>query len=157
MVELVWLVGLVWLAGLVWLVGFAMKIERFEELQCWQEARKLLKMIYDLTRKKEFSKDYRLKDQIIGAGISIMNNMAEGFDSQSNAEFMRFLKISRRHVSEAETCLYAALDQDYVHHDEFSVVFDQAELQRKLTDGLLRYLRSRERKKPSARPQKVSN
>ncbi len=120
-------------------------------MQCWQEARKLLKMIYDLTRKKAFSQDYRLKDQIIGAGISIMNNIAEGFDSQSNAEFMRFLKISRRHVSEVETCLYAALDQSYVNGDEFSNAFDQAELQRRLTDGMLRYLRSRRRKKPSAR------
>lgn len=87
-----------------------MKIKRFEELQCWQEARKLSRMMYKLAANGEFSRDYRLRDQMIGAGISIMNNLAEGFDSQSNAEFVRFLKISGRHVSGVETCLYEALD-----------------------------------------------
>lgn len=86
-----------------------MKIKKFEELDCWKEARKLLQMIYTLTKKHEFSKDYRLRYQITGPGISIMNNIVEGFDSQSNPEFMRFLKISRRRVSEVETCFACSL------------------------------------------------
>lgn len=80
-----------------------MKISRFEDLECWEQARKLMKVIYEMTKIPPFSKDYRLKDQIIGAGISIMNNIAEGFDSQSNIEFVRFLRYSRRSISEVQS------------------------------------------------------
>ena len=96
-----------------------MKITRFEDLECWQQARELVKMIYDLIKNKGFSKDYRLTNQITGAGISIMNNIAEGFDSQSNNEFMRFLKIARRSISEAQNCLYIAVDEDYIDRKDF--------------------------------------
>lgn len=73
-----------------------------------------MKMIYEITNNNPFLKDYRLRDQIIGAGISIMNNIAEGFDSQSNIEFIRFLRYSRRSTSEVQNCLYIALDQNYI-------------------------------------------
>lgn len=118
-----------------------MKIIRFEELDCWKEARELVKMIYGLTKKTALSRDYRLRDQITGAGISIMNNIAEGFDSQSNKEFVRFLRIGRRSVSEAENCLYIAIDQKYITEEEFKRTFEQGEKGRRLIDGLIRYLR----------------
>ena len=118
-----------------------MKIKRFEDLECWQEARILMKMIYELIKKTAISNDFRLKDQFIGAGISIMNNVAEGFDSQSNNEFMRFLKISRRSISEVENCLYVAIDQGYITQEVFTNTFNQAEKERQLVDGMLRYLR----------------
>lgn len=118
-----------------------MKIRRFEDLECWKEARALMKIIYEITKKIHFSKDYRLRDQFIGAGISIMNNVAEGFDSQFNNEFMRFLKISRRSISEVENCLYIAIDQNYITQKEFVDTFNQAEKERQLVDGMLRYLR----------------
>ena len=92
---------------------------------------------------------------MIGAGISTMNNIAEGFDSQSNAEFMRFFKISRRHVSEVETCLYAALDQNHIDSQEFALVFNEAELQRKPTDGMLRYLRGQKGKQSPRKHERV--
>lgn len=120
-----------------------MKITRFEDLECWQQARELVKMIYDLIKNKGFSKDYRLTNQITGAGISIMNNIAEGFDSQSNNEFMRFLKIARRSISEAQSCLYVAVDEDYIDRKEFNSAYGQCERTRKVTDGLLRYLRNK--------------
>lgn len=119
-----------------------MKITRFEDLDCWKQARKFTTIIYKLAKSQLFSKDYRLRDQITGAGISIMNNIAEGFDSQSNNEFIRFLKISRRSISEVETCLYIAIDQKYITEDEFKETFTQAEKARKLIDGMLRYLRN---------------
>lgn len=122
-----------------------MKITRFEDLECWREARILVRMIYSLTKKVAFSKDYRLRDQVTGAGISIMNNVAEGFDSQSNNEFIRFLKIARRSISEVENCLYVAIDQDYITQEEFKNTFDQAEKERQLIDGMLRYLRKHKR------------
>lgn len=122
-----------------------MKIIRFEDLECWKEARILVKMIYNLVKKSEFSKDYRLRDQIVGSGISIMNNIVEGFDAQSNNEFIRFLTISRRHVSEVESCLYVAIDQSYITKKEFKDTFDQAEKEKQLIDGMLRYLRKYKR------------
>jgi len=61
-----------------------MKIRRFEDLDCWKEARVLTKFVYEIIRKDNFSKDYRLRDQITGSAISVLNNIAEGFDSQSN-------------------------------------------------------------------------
>lgn len=124
-----------------------MKIKRFEELECWQQARILVKMIYGLVKKKEFLKDFRLRDQIIGATISIMNNIAEGFDSQSTNEFIRFLTISRRSISEVETCLYVAIDQKYITQQEFDTIFNQCEKLRQIIDGLLRYLRTKRAKR----------
>ncbi len=122
-----------------------MKIERFEDLDCWKEARKLINRIYPITKKEAFSKDYRLRDQITGAGISVLNNIAEGFDSQSNNEFIRFLLMSRRSISEVETCLYIASDQNYLSSSEFKEIFEQAEKAKQVIDGLLRYLRAYKR------------
>lgn len=118
-----------------------MKIKRFEDLDCWQEARKLVKMIYEIARNKAFNMDYKLKDQITGAGISTMNNIAEGFDSQSNTEFKRFLRYSRRSVSEVQNCLYVAIDQNYINQPEFNKIYSQAQTTRQIIDGLLRYLK----------------
>jgi four helix bundle protein len=119
-----------------------MKINKFEDLECWQQARILARRIYRFAKKKEFSKDYRLRDQITGAAISVMNNIAEGFDSQSNNEFMRFLRISRRSVSEIKNCLYVALDQDYINNIEFSNACELCEKVKQIIDGFLRYLRN---------------
>ena len=124
-----------------------MKITRFEDLECWKESRVLLNSIYAIIKDKNFSKDYRLRDQITGAGISVMNNIAEGFDSQSNNEFIRFLTISRRSVSEIETCLYIATDQNYVGKQEFDKIFAQSEKVKQVIDGFLRYLRAYRRSK----------
>jgi len=124
-----------------------MKIKRFEDLECWKEARNLVKMVYKITKIEPFSRDYRLRDQITGAGISIMNNIAEGFDSQSNNEFVRFLRISRRSISEVENCLYVAIDQDYIANNEFEKIYQQSEKTRKIVDGFLRYLLSQRAKR----------
>jgi len=99
--------------------GITMKITRFEDLECWQEARVLTKNVYDYTKRPAFSNDYRLSGQITGAAISTMNNICEGFDSRSNKEFIRFLTYSRRSCSEVQNCLYIALDQSYISEDEF--------------------------------------
>lgn len=118
-----------------------MKIKRFEDLKAWQEARILTKMAYDLTKQKDFSKDYRLRDQITGAAISTMNNTAEGFDSRLDREFVRFLGYARRSTSEVQTCLYVAIDQGYINQEQFDKVYKQAEKTRRVIDGFIRYLR----------------
>ena len=120
-----------------------MKIKRFEDLDCWKEARTLTKTVYDYTKRNDFSKDFRLSGQITGASISIMNNICEGFDSKSNKEFIRFLIYSRRSCSEVQNCLYVALDQQYIVEEEFQNTYKQCEKVRKIIDGLIRYLKDR--------------
>jgi len=75
------------------------KITRFEDLQSWQKARQLTNAIYDLTGNANFSRDFRLRDQIQSAAGSTMHNIAEGFDAGSDSEFIRFLKMARRSAS----------------------------------------------------------
>jgi len=118
-----------------------MKITRFEDLECWQEARGLTRSVYDYTTRPTFAKDYRLSGQITGAAISIMNNICEGFDSRSNKEFIRFLTYSRRSCSEVQNCLYIALDQNYISENEFQNTYDHCTKVRKIIDGLIRYLK----------------
>lgn len=122
-----------------------MKINRFEDLECWQEARKLMKMVYEVAKGNLLSKDYRLRDQLVGAGISILNNIAEGFDSQSNIEFIRFLRYSRRSTSEVQNCLYIALDQNYITQQILDSSYAQCDKVRQIIDGLIRYLRKQKR------------
>ena len=89
-------------------------IQRFEDIQAWQEARTLVKLIYQLTSKEKYSRDYGMRDQIRRASVSIMNNIAEGFDCESKIEFARFLGIARRSAVEVQSLLYAALDAGYI-------------------------------------------
>ncbi len=118
-----------------------MTIKKFEDLECWQESRKLMQTIYKIIKGQRFSKDYRLCDQITGASISVMNNIVEGFDSGSDAEFIRFLGYARRSISEVQNCLYIALDQGYIKDLDFGSIFKQAIKTRKIIDGFRRYLK----------------
>jgi four helix bundle protein len=119
------------------------RIERFEDFECWKEARKLVNMCYEAIREShEFQKDYKLVGQFTAAGISVMNNIAEGWASQSNAEFVRFLRYSRRSCAEVQNCSYIAQDQNYLPAKSFSQIYDQALKTLKIIDGLIRYLRS---------------
>lgn len=126
-----------------------MKITKFEELECWQEARKLTNMVYRLTNKEIFLRDFRLTNQITGATISVMNNISEGFGSQSNSEFIRFLNYARRSTCETQNCLYVALDQKYITKSKFEETYSQSEKVRKLIDGLIRYLKRSKLTKPT--------
>lgn len=119
-----------------------MKIEHFEDLECWQLAREFVNFIYSLARKPKFVKDFRLVGQITSAGVSIMNNIAEGWAAQSTAEFIKFLKYSRRSCAESQNCLYVALDQTYVTDLKFKKGYSIATRTTQVIDGLLRYLRS---------------
>ena len=124
-------------------------IKRFEDLECWQEARKLVKLIYSAIKASpEFQKDFRLVSQYTAAVVSVMNNIAEGWAAQSNAEFIGFLRYSRRSGAETQNCSYAALDQDYFSQATFQMIYAQTLKTRKIIDGLLRYLRN-QRSKPS--------
>ncbi len=89
-----------------------MKIERFENIEAWQLARELTQKVYRLTKKPGFAKDYGLKKQVQDAAGSSMHNIAEGFDAESNAEFIRFLRYAKRSYTEVQSELYVALDEE---------------------------------------------
>lgn len=117
------------------------KVERFEDLKAWQKSRQLTNLIYDLTANKDFATDFRLRNQIQGAAGSVMHNIAEGFDSGSDPEFVRFLKMARRSASETQSELYLALDRKYICQDEMQKAYDLASEAKKLINGLIGYLR----------------
>ena len=123
-----------------------MKIQRFEDLECWQEARKLVNMVYEAIRlRKSFQSDYRLKDQSTGAAISVMGNIPEGFVRRSNREFTQFLFISVSSAAELQSHMYVALDQHYIAREAFDEIYQQAEKTSKIISGLITYLRRNEK------------
>lgn len=117
-----------------------MRIERFEDVKAWQEARELAKMIYNATGNGAFSRDFRLRDQIRDAAGSIMHNVAEGFDAGGDKEFIRFLRYSRRSASEVQSQLDVALDQKYIDRQHFQLIYDRATQTKKLINGFIGYL-----------------
>jgi len=118
-----------------------MKIERFEDIKAWQEGRILTNMVFRITSVHNLVKSYRLRDQIEGASISVMGNIAEGFDSQSDLEFIRFLRYSRRSASEVQSHLYVALDQEYITKEQFNEIYEKAVAVKNLISGFIRYLK----------------
>ncbi len=124
-----------------------MKIRRFEEIEAWKEARTLVKFVYDsINANNEFKKDFRLANQIQGAAVSVMSNIAEGFTRRSNKEFAQFLFISKSSAAEVQSQLYVALDQKYISKIDFDRIYDQAEKVAKMTSGFIKYLRSQPNK-----------
>jgi len=117
-----------------------MKIGHFEEIEAWQLARELTKKVYSLTRKNKFARDFGLTRQLQSAAGSAMHNIAEGFDSDTNAEFLRFLRYAKRSCSEVQSELYIALDQEYISETEFRNVYDHAGRTRATIRGFIRYL-----------------
>ena len=111
-------------------------ITKFEDLIAWQEARLLVKMVYKMTVDGAFAKDYGMRDQIQRASVSVMTNIAEGFDCESTAEFARFLGIARRSAVEVQSLLYAALDVKYIEQDIFKSYYEQAKKCKALIGGL---------------------
>ena len=97
----------------------AMKIEKFEDIEAWQMGRELTKLLYQFTRKEPVARDYGFIDQIRRASVSIMNNIAEGYERGSNKDFVRFLFIARGSVGEVRSLLYVASDQGYISENEF--------------------------------------
>jgi four helix bundle protein len=118
-----------------------MKITRFEDIEAWKEARKLVKLIYQVIKNNEnFKKDFRLINQIQSAAVSSMANIAEGFARRSNKEFIQFLFISKSSAAEVQSHLYVALDQSYIYEKEFNQIYEQAEKVSKMTSGFIKYL-----------------
>ena len=117
-----------------------MKITRFEDIKGWEKARSLTAYVYSLTKKAAFSKDFELKNQIRAAAGSSMHNVAEGFDADTNPEFVRFLRYAKRSCSEVQSQLYLAKDEAYIENNEFEHAYDLASETRAILHGFITYL-----------------
>ena len=115
-------------------------IECFEDIEAWQKARELTREIYTLSNEGLFARDFGLRDQIRRASVSIMSNIAEGFERSSNKEFIQYLYIAKGSAGEVRAHLYVALDQTYINQESFnSLKKNSAEISRMLS-GLINYL-----------------
>ena len=103
-----------------------LKVASFEDLKVWQDSREFVNSIYKLTSSEKFKKDYGLKDQIQRAAISIMNNIAEGFERNNNKEFIKFLGYSKGSAGEIRSMLYITLDLNYISKESFKKNFSSA-------------------------------
>ncbi len=112
------------------------KVERFDDLIAWQKARELTKRIYEVTRQGDFAKDFGLKDQIQRAAVSIMSNIAEGFERGGRAEFHQFLSTAKASCAEVRSQLYVALDTGYLSQSAFDQLQSLAEEVGKILGGL---------------------
>ena len=113
-----------------------MKVGKFEDLIAWQKARELAKSIYLVTRRDVFAKDFGLSGQIQRASVSVMSNIAEGFERGSSADFHRFLVVAKASCAEVRAQLYLALDIGYIDEAEFELLRAQAEEVARLIGGL---------------------
>ena len=132
-----------------------MRIDRFEDIEAWQLARELTRKVYDFTKKTKFARDFGLRGQIQNAAGSSMHNIAEGFDSETNPEFIRFLRYAKRSCTEVQSELYVAFDQQYITKTEFQDVYDHAGRTRAAIRGFIKYLQTYQqdqRKKSNPEP-----
>ena len=116
--------------------------KRFEDITAWQKARELTKEIYRVTSQKEFSRDFALKDQIRRASVSVMSNIAEGFERSGTGEFTPFLATAKGSAGEVRSQLYVALDQAYITPDIFSTLNLTVTEISKMVAGLMGYLKN---------------
>ena len=116
------------------------KFNSFEEIKSWEKARSFNKRIYEITDSAIFKKDYDLVRQIRRASISISSNIAEGFERNSDKEFIYFLYVAKASAGEVRSQLYLALDLNYITDLEFYELFELVSDISKLISGFIKYL-----------------
>lgn len=116
--------------------------KRFEELEVWQKAKEMTNLIYQLSSSGSFARDFGLRDQMRRAAVSIMSNIAEGFESQTQALFIQFLGRAKGSAGELRAQLYIALEQNYMNREEFESISTLAEICSKQLARLIQYLES---------------
>jgi four helix bundle protein len=120
------------------------KIEKFEDIEAWKKARELTKAINAVSNEGPFTRDFVLRDQIRRASVSIMSNIAEGFERGSNKEFIQFLYIAKGSAGEVRSQLYVALDQGYIKQEIFASLSNEASEISRMISGFVSYLSSSE-------------
>jgi four helix bundle protein len=114
--------------------------ESFEEIEAWQKARGLTRGIYAVSSKRPFSKDFGLRDQIRRASVSIMSNIAEGFERGGTREFIQFLSMAQGSSGEVRSQLYIAVDQGYIDKETFEQLYTLASEASRMITGLMKCL-----------------
>jgi four helix bundle protein len=112
------------------------KVERFEDLAAWQKARDLTRVLYQVTRQGEFTRDLGLARQVQRAAVSIMSNIAEGFERGGGGEFHQFLSTAKASCAEVRSHLYVALDVGYLDRTRFTDLLAKAEEVARIVGGL---------------------
>jgi len=118
------------------------KVEVFEDLEIWKEAKELNKNVYTLTLKGEISKDFRFRDQIRASAGSIMDNIAEGFERGGNKEFVQFLFIAKGSCGETRSQAHRALDFEYITTTEHEQLLERTIQLSKKISSLINYLKN---------------
>lgn len=117
-------------------------VKRFEELECWKSARDLVKLIYSNTRSGAVSKDYGFRNQICRAAVSVMSNIAEGFESQTHVKFVDYLGHAKASAGEVKSQFYVAQDLQYFSTEDVSAALTKAEITSRQIHRLVTYLKS---------------
>ena len=115
-------------------------VNKFEDLEVWQLARKYAEKIHKLTLKNDFSKEYKFKDQIKDSSGSVMDNIAEGFGRESRLEFINFLSIAKGSLYESQSQLYRAFDYGLITKDILDLHYQEAETIAKKIAAFMIYL-----------------
>ena len=118
------------------------KVDRFEDLDAWKLARVLTGKVYRLSRDGDFARDFGFRDQICRASVSIVSNIAEGFERNSNRAFQQFLSIAKGSAGEVRAQLYVALDLGYIKQDQFDDMMQSVSRISKMLAKLISYIAS---------------
>ncbi len=117
-------------------------ITRFEDIEAWKTARELTRMVYAFTEQGKFTKDFGLKNQIQRASVSVMSNIAEGFESRTQPQFLEYLGRAKASAGEVRCQLYIAIDLQYITQEKFGQVFDLADKSSRQIARFMSYLES---------------
>ncbi len=123
-----------------------MRIEHFEDMEVWQEARELCRYVFEISSKEPFCKDYKFRDQIRDSSGSVMDNIAEGFERGGNKEFIQFLYIAKGSCGETRSQGYRAFDRNYILQEELDSLIKLTETESIKIANLIRYLKNSEMK-----------
>ena len=116
------------------------KIKQFEDLEIWQSAREICRMVYDAKQNTNLKNDFKLYNQLNGSSGSIMDNIAEGFERNGNREFIQFLSIAKASCGEARSQIYRAYDRGYLNEDDFDNFTSKVISLSKQINGFINYL-----------------
>ncbi len=117
------------------------KIDKFEDILAWKEARKLSNNIFEIARKLEKQREYSLSDQIKRAAVSIMTNIAEGFSRETKKDFAHFLFIAKASAAEVQSLSYILSDQKHIVDSEFKIIYEKSDYVQRLLSNFIKYLK----------------
>ena len=121
-------------------------ITRFDDIESWKTARQLTNIVYDMGNQVGFNRDFGLRDQIRRASVSIMSNIAEGFESRTDIQFINYLGMAKASAGEVRAQLYVVLDQNYIKEEQFKEAFALAQTCSRQIAKFIPYLEANPRK-----------